>query len=38
MSLPEPDAQGHASAQGAGVALDRDDPEGAIRHLAHGMA
>jgi hypothetical protein len=38
MGLPEPETQGHASAQGARVAAERGDLHGAITtHLAGGM-
>lgn len=37
MSLPEPETEGHASAQGARVALERGEVQGAIEHLAFGL-
>ncbi len=39
MGLPKPETQGHASAQGARVAVERGDVAGAVStHLAHGTA
>ncbi|HEY4278630.1 MAG TPA: hypothetical protein VGM91_10440 [Conexibacter sp.] len=39
MSLPEPETQGHAAAQGARVAVERGNLDSAVSsHLAGGIA